>query len=86
MASLARHAGRGPRGIDWNRNNDPAPARAQRALIVHQHGYLNYHEGTACTEVLKAGASKEPLEATPSNNPVARRRSVGSDLRLRFFG
>src|SRR5215813_5224052 len=28
----------------------------RRALIVAQHGYLKYPEGTACAEVLKAGA------------------------------
>jgi putative OPT family oligopeptide transporter len=31
----------------------------RRALIVHQHGILKYPEGTACAEVLKAGASEE---------------------------
>jgi putative OPT family oligopeptide transporter len=31
----------------------------RRALIVEQHGYLKYPEGTACAEVLKAGASRE---------------------------
>src|SRR5438094_2699949 len=31
----------------------------RRALIVAQHGKLKYPEGTACAEVLKAGASKE---------------------------
>src|SRR5438552_11015431 len=35
----------------------------RRALIVHQHGYLKYTEGTACAEVLKAAASKESLKA-----------------------
>ena len=29
----------------------------RRALIVQQHGLLKYPEGTACAEVLKAGAS-----------------------------
>jgi len=29
----------------------------RRALIVQQHGYLKYPEGTACAEVLKAAAS-----------------------------
>src|SRR5256714_5478971 len=33
----------------------------RRALIVDQHGLLKYPEGTACAEVLKAGASKESL-------------------------
>src|SRR3954471_6389637 len=31
----------------------------RRALIVAQHGQLKYPEGTACAEVLKAGASDE---------------------------
>jgi putative OPT family oligopeptide transporter len=31
----------------------------RRALIVAQHGILKYPEGTACAEVLKAGASEE---------------------------
>src|ERR687891_316349 len=30
----------------------------RRALIVQQHGYLKYPEGTACAEVLKAGADE----------------------------
>src|SRR4051812_13347847 len=36
----------------------------RRALIHDQHGYLKYPEGTACAEVLKAGASKESREAS----------------------
>src|SRR5713101_3137847 len=35
----------------------------RRALIVAQHGYLKYPEGTACAEVLKAGASDESARA-----------------------
>jgi putative OPT family oligopeptide transporter len=35
----------------------------RRALIVEQHGILKYPEGTACAEVLKAGASEESKEA-----------------------
>src|SRR3954469_13027611 len=31
----------------------------RRALIVEQHGILKYPEGTACAEVLKAGATRE---------------------------
>ena len=31
----------------------------RRALIVQQHGILKYPEGTACAEVLKAGANAE---------------------------
>ncbi|MEP6912915.1 MAG: oligopeptide transporter, OPT family [bacterium] len=36
----------------------------RRALIVAQHGYLKYPEGTACAEVLKAGASEESRRAS----------------------
>src|SRR5213594_3802082 len=35
----------------------------RRALIVQQHGQLKYPEGTACAEVLKAGASAESRAA-----------------------
>src|SRR5258705_7626146 len=35
----------------------------RRALIVQQHGELKYPEGTACAEVLKAGASDESKAA-----------------------
>ena len=35
----------------------------RRALIVQQHGVLKYPEGTACAEVLKAGASAESQAA-----------------------
>jgi len=35
----------------------------RRALIVQQHGILKYPEGTACAEVLKAGASAESQAA-----------------------
>ncbi|MEO8573507.1 MAG: oligopeptide transporter, OPT family [Pyrinomonadaceae bacterium] len=40
----------------------------RRALIRDQHGYLKYPEGTACAEVLKAGASKESREASHEGN------------------
>src|SRR5713226_6060267 len=33
----------------------------RRALIVQQHGQLKYPEGTACAEVLKAGADDQSL-------------------------
>src|SRR6185436_10270639 len=35
----------------------------RRALIVQQHGTLKYPEGTACAEVLKAGATAESRAA-----------------------
>jgi putative OPT family oligopeptide transporter len=41
----------------------------RRALIVQQHGILKYPEGTACAEVLKAGASAESRAAA---SPEAR--------------
>lgn len=40
----------------------------RRALIKEQHGYLKYPEGTACAEVLKAGASRESREASQLEN------------------
>src|SRR3989475_3943494 len=36
----------------------------RRALIVKEHGALKYPEGTACAEVLKAGASEESRAAS----------------------
>src|SRR3981189_3224359 len=41
----------------------------RRALIVAQHGYLKYPEGTACAEVLKAGASDESRAAAAKGWP-----------------
>ena len=48
----------------------------RRALIVQQHGVLKYPEGTACAEVLKAGASAESRAAA---SPSAKRemRALG---------
>src|SRR2546426_7021898 len=43
----------------------------RRALIVAQHGYLKYPEGTACAEVLKAGASDESRAAAHQGGEVA---------------
>src|SRR5216117_335056 len=50
----------------------------RRALIVHQHGYLKYPEGTACAEVLKAGASDESRAAaqTASDKPLGEVRGL----------
>lgn len=44
----------------------------RRALIVAQHGELKYPEGTACAEVLKAGASEESRAAAVSSQQSAR--------------
>src|ERR1700681_1419400 len=46
----------------------------RRALIVHQHGLLKYPEGTACAEVLKAGASAESRAAASDS---AKRQHAG---------
>ena len=46
----------------------------RRALIVAQHGVLKYPEGTACAEVLKAGASEESRAAAMQGAQT--RRSV----------
>ena len=43
----------------------------RRALIVEQHGKLKYPEGTACAEVLKAGASDESRAAAAEVDPGA---------------
>ena len=43
----------------------------RRALIKEQHGYLKYPEGTACAEVLKAGASKESRDASHEGDNFA---------------
>src|SRR6266403_2014569 len=40
----------------------------RRALIVAQHGYLKYPEGTACAEVLKAGSSDESRQAAATGS------------------
>ena len=45
----------------------------RRALIVAQHGKLKYPEGTACAEVLKAGASDESKAAA---SPAAKREEA----------
>src|SRR5712664_499914 len=50
----------------------------RRALIVAQHGYLKYPEGTACAEVLKAGADEESRAAAQAEAgaPVSEVRAL----------
>src|SRR5215475_3923202 len=50
----------------------------RRALIVQQHGELKYPEGTACAEVLKAGASDESRAAAhaEAGGPVSEVRAL----------
>jgi putative OPT family oligopeptide transporter len=43
----------------------------RRALIKDQHGFLKYPEGTACAQVLIAGASKESREASHLGDTAA---------------
>ena len=50
----------------------------RRALIVAQHGILKYPEGTACAEVLKAGASPESQAAASAEARRDRERLGGS--------
>src|SRR5258706_4924067 len=57
----------------------------RRALIVKQHGKLKYPEGTACAEVLKAGASEESLAAA-SEVHIAPGASRGLSARTIFTG
>jgi len=48
----------------------------RRALIVAQHGILKYPEGTACAEVLKAGASDDS-RAAASPQAKAEQEALG---------
>ncbi len=52
----------------------------RRALIVDQHGELKYPEGTACAEVLKAGASKEDQMAAQGIEPGSAESSQVSEM------
>lgn len=59
----------------------------RRALIVRHHGILKYPEGTACAEVLKAGASPES-QAAAARGPQAEAllRDAGAGARTIFGG
>ncbi|MFL5261813.1 MAG: OPT family oligopeptide transporter [Anaeromyxobacteraceae bacterium] len=52
----------------------------RRALIVAQHGLLKYPEGTACAEVLKAGASAESRAAASAEARAEEERRGGTRL------
>ncbi len=61
----------------------------RRALIVAQHGYLKYPEGTACAEVLKAGASKESQAAAhtdAASAKAAEEATIGGKTIFAGFG
>jgi putative OPT family oligopeptide transporter len=60
----------------------------RRALIVQQHGVLKYPEGTACAEVLKAGASAESRAAASqaARDEEARSAAPGINATTIFSG
>ena len=66
----------------------------RRALIVQQHGILKYPEGTACAEVLKAGATDEEraiaargsLVAARADAPPAAQEATYSGAKTIFTG
>src|SRR5438309_5654347 len=59
----------------------------RRALIVAQHGYLKYPEGTACAEVLKAGASDESRAAAHASGTVVdETEQIGAKTIFTGFG
>ncbi len=53
----------------------------RRALIVQQHGKLKYPEGTACAEVLKAGASAESREMASDAAKAEARAAAAAGLK-----
>ncbi len=59
----------------------------RRALIVQQHGVLKYPEGTACAEVLKAGADDESLrEAEKAGTAEISETKIGAKTIFTGFG
>lgn len=52
----------------------------RRALIVKQHGKLKYPEGTACAEVLKAGASHESRAASSAEARAEAAKSAAQGI------
>jgi putative OPT family oligopeptide transporter len=59
----------------------------RRALIVQQHGVLKYPEGTACAEVLKAGADDESLrEAQAAGTAEISETKIGAKTIFTGFG
>src|SRR4029078_3765454 len=59
----------------------------RRAMIVEQHGILKYPEGTACAEVLKAGADDESLaEAERAGTAEITEVKIGAKTIFTGFG
>jgi putative OPT family oligopeptide transporter len=53
----------------------------RRALIKDQHGFLKYPEGTACAQVLIAGASRESRDAATEGGSESSTDEGGSSPR-----
>src|SRR5436190_13600229 len=51
----------------------------RRALIVAQHGQLKYPEGTACAEVLKAGADEQSKIIAEAADPEAKSKTQAAE-------
>ncbi|MDB5460280.1 MAG: oligopeptide transporter protein, partial [Caulobacteraceae bacterium] len=58
----------------------------RRALIVQEHGVLKYPEGTACAEVLKAGATREEHELAAAGSQAQTEAQVSAGARTIVFG
>ena len=59
----------------------------RRALIVQQHGVLKYPEGTACAEVLKAGATpEERAMGLAEGAPAEAAGAAAAGAQTIFFG
>lgn len=59
----------------------------RRALIVQEHGVLKYPEGTACAEVIKAGACAESRRlASPGQGAARSGTAVNASTILAGFG
>ena len=58
----------------------------RRALIVQEHGILKYPEGTACAEVLKAGATPEERAMGREDSVPAETASAAGSGAAAIFG
>src|SRR6202040_3722078 len=58
----------------------------RRALIVQEHGILKYPEGTACAEVLKAGATVEERAMDREDGAAAEDQAAARSGAAAIFG
>ncbi len=56
----------------------------RRALIIKQHGVLKYPEGTACAEILMAGASDESRRAAQDHPQIAQIPAEGENKSVKI--